>query len=149
MAKRTNRMAWALAAVLTAVVLPAVALLGVRLRPYWVAKYRGDATDFHNALLIYAPLQGANLTLAVLSGANLGNANLVGAQLSGAQLNGASLRGADLRGASLGGANLSWKMLWRRDGPDGIVGDRAGSDGADLSSADLFDPIKHGAILVK
>jgi uncharacterized protein YjbI with pentapeptide repeats len=174
--KRTTRTAWWLSAVLAVALVVGVGLLGVRLKTYWVAKYRGDATDFHNALLIYAPLQGSNLTLAILSGANLRNANLVGAQLSCAQLNGANLRGADLRGAFVEGANLSWKMVWRRDGPNGMVGDIAGSDGADLSGADLrgtdlaevdltcvrltgahcdrrtrwpadFEPLTHGAIL--
>jgi uncharacterized protein YjbI with pentapeptide repeats len=137
MAKRTNRIAWRLAAILAALVLGGLGLLAVQLRPYWVAKYHGNATDLHNALLIYAPLREADLVMAILSGADLGNANLVGADLSGAVLNGANFRGADLRGACLSGANLSWKMVWRRDGPDGMVGEHAGSDGADLSNADL------------
>ena len=40
-----NRVAWELAAMLTMVVLGGMAALGVRLRPYWVAKRRGDASQ--------------------------------------------------------------------------------------------------------
>lgn len=132
--RKTNRTAQALAAGLAVVVLGAVALLGMRLRPYWVAKYRGSEADLHCALLIRAPLgeaslrsadlrgadlRGACLARAGLRGANLGAADLSYANLAGAQLTCADLRGADLRGADLG------DLLIQRADLRGIRCDRA------------------------
>lgn len=116
-----NRMAWGLAVVLTVVVLSGVGLLGVRLRPYWVAAHDGEFANLRGAPLSHAQLRGAslgeahlehadlfaadlrqtNLTFAILQDADLNSADLTGASLWGADL-----RNADLRGAKLGGANL-------------------------------------------
>ncbi|HYW21486.1 MAG TPA: pentapeptide repeat-containing protein [Nodularia sp. (in: cyanobacteria)] len=57
--------------------------------------------------LIWAFLDGANLSGVNLSGAFLNGADLSGAFLNGADLNGADLSGADLSGADLSGADLS------------------------------------------
>jgi hypothetical protein len=54
--KKTNRVAWTLAGILALVVIGGIAALGVRLRPYWVAKYRGEGADLRGANLILAPL---------------------------------------------------------------------------------------------
>jgi hypothetical protein len=88
-------------AILAALVLWPTGLLVVRLKPYWVAKYRGQGANLQGALLPLAPLQGADLREANLDGAQLRGANLRQANLWHAQLNGANLRGADLRGANL------------------------------------------------
>lgn len=140
MTKRTaQRTAWVLCALLAAVMLGAVGLLGMRLKPYWVAKYRGSGADLHRALLIRAPLAGANLTSADLrgadmkdaclvradlSGANLSAADLSYANLAGAQLTCADLRGADLRGADLRGADMGDLLVQHAD-LRGIRCDRA------------------------
>src|SRR5438477_83974 len=89
MAKRTNRMAWGLASILAALLLGGIWLFGVRLRPYWMAKYRGEEADLSGALLISAPLAGA-----ALWGADLTNAGLEGADLTGANLTKATVTGA-------------------------------------------------------
>jgi hypothetical protein len=94
-----NRLAWALAGVLAVTVLGAVGLLFVRLRPYWVAKYRGNHADLRGTLLIHAPLADADLGGANLDGADLRGADLQGAVLLFADLTVADLRGADLRNA--------------------------------------------------
>ena len=59
--KRQSRVAWRLAAILAVVDLGGIALLGLRLRPYWVAKYRGRRADLHGAILVLAPLASADL----------------------------------------------------------------------------------------
>jgi hypothetical protein len=97
----TNRIAWGLATALAVVVLGGVGALGVQLRPYWVAKYRGQEADLRHAVLVGAPLQGAVLEDANLWSADLRRANLRNAYLGGADLTNADLRGADLRGAVL------------------------------------------------
>ncbi len=61
-----NPMAWWLAAVLAVVVLGGIGRLGLRLRPYWVAKYHGQGADLQGAVLQFAPLHRANLTGARL-----------------------------------------------------------------------------------
>src|SRR5688572_20824541 len=71
-------------------------MLLFRLRPYWVARYRGAGADLRGVVLVRAHLVSANLQGADLRGADLG-----GADLSGALLGGARLQGADLRGAKL------------------------------------------------
>ena len=76
MAKRTNRVAWGLAVALALIVLGSIGLLGVRFRPYWIARHRGRR----------AQLDGAGLTAAPLQGADLGGARLRGAKLVGARL---------------------------------------------------------------
>ncbi len=144
---RTNRAAWVIAVLLAVVVLGGVALLGVQLKPYWVAKYRGNGANLDGAVLIFPPLPGADLMGASLSGANLDSVDLRHANLSLTTLSDASLRGADLSRADLSNAN---------------------ADGSDLRRADLtrvtltgalydastrwpagFDPIKHGMVLVE
>ena len=84
----------------------AVVAAGAFVRPYWVAKYRGEEADLRGAMLYKAPLAGANLRRANLRGASLWDANLTGADLREADLTGANLKGADLRGADLRGADL-------------------------------------------
>src|SRR2546427_587010 len=107
MKTKTSRTAWWLAAILAAVVLGGVGLLGSTARSYWIARYRGEKADLHSALLIHAPLAGAFLV--------------------DANLRQADLAGADLTNANLTGARYDARTRW----PDG------------------FDPVKHGAILVK
>jgi hypothetical protein len=132
--KRTRRTAWGLAAILGVVLLAGVGLLGVGLRPYWVARYRGECADLHDAMLIRAPLAGANLHQSVLRYASLRAADLVLVDLTGADLTGADLTGARLAvvvpemGPCLSfGARYDKNTHW----PAG------------------FDPRKHGAVLVK
>ena len=96
---RTNRTIWILCSALAVVVLAGIGLLAVRLKPYWVAKYRGEGADLHGAVLPGAPLEDANLHHANLKGANLRGAHLAGADLGWANLEGADLQGADLRDA--------------------------------------------------
>jgi tetratricopeptide (TPR) repeat protein len=152
-----NRIRWVVWALMAGVVL-GVGLLGVRLRPYWVARCHGEFATLPGAVLHHAPLananlQGANLWGADLRGADLRGAYLAYATLDRAHLDGAnlrraticcSLRGASLRGADLTGADLTWALL----------------DGADLTHARLtgaryddhtfwpggFDPEQHGAM---
>lgn len=71
---------------------------------------------------LYADLQGADLSDAVLSGINLTAANLRGAKLERADFSATSLHAADLRNAVLRAANLS----------------SAGIEGADFRKADLW-----------
>jgi uncharacterized protein YjbI with pentapeptide repeats len=146
-AKPTNRVAWGLAVVLTAGVVAAVGMLGVQLRPYWVAKYRGREADLRGAALPYAPLAGAELDSAVLAGADLSGANLRGAFLralrvsrwptdpdkgcSVVDLTGARLVGADLTGAHLMAANLTGGFL------SDATFNRAHADSATFRQADL------------
>src|SRR3954447_22854742 len=87
-----NRVAWGLVGVIGAVVLVGVGFLGVRLRPYWTAKYRGEGAALQGAILF-----GANLPCANLHRANLRGACLCSADLRGAILAHADLRSADLR----------------------------------------------------
>src|SRR6266567_4394419 len=93
---KANRMAWGIAAILAVVVLGGVGRLGVRLRPYWVAKYRGKGADLHGVFLILAPLRGADLEAA-----NLQHADLAGADLTQARLDEANLRYANLADGKL------------------------------------------------
>jgi uncharacterized protein YjbI with pentapeptide repeats len=79
---QTNRVAWGLAAILAVPLLGGIVWLGVRLRPYWVAKYRGKGANLHAAMLAFAPLSGADLEGANLQGANLSGAILNDADLS-------------------------------------------------------------------
>src|SRR4051794_20971559 len=87
--KRTNRVAQFWVAAMAVAILAGIGALGIRLRPYWVAKYRGLGADLHGA-------------------------SLPGAQLVGAELGVANLRRADLRHADLRGANLSYTLIERR-----------------------------------
>jgi uncharacterized protein YjbI with pentapeptide repeats len=73
---KTNRVAWGLAAILAVVVVAGAGVLGVRLRSYWVAKYRGHGADLHGAFLAHAPLAGSDLPEATLHRANLHGADL-------------------------------------------------------------------------
>jgi Pentapeptide repeats (8 copies) len=144
-----NRVAWGLAALLAMVVLVGVVGLYTRLKPYWIAKYRGREAD----------LRGATLSLAPLAGADLWRADLRGANLHGANLHGAILWAADLRGADLTGANIDWEDPQPTVPPplasvteiDVVVY-------ADVAGARYdrhtrwpsgFDPQRHGAVQVK
>jgi uncharacterized protein YjbI with pentapeptide repeats len=145
MAKRTNRVAWGLAAVLGVLLLGGVVALGVRLKPYWIAKYRGFSADLRGVVLVHAPLQEAILEEADLSGADLRGADLRKAYLGGANLAGTDLRGADLRVSSW------WEVSWG----DGRIVPQTTTDltGARYDAQTRwpagFDPRKHGAIPVK
>jgi hypothetical protein len=94
--RRTTRTAWWLSAALAVALLGGAAVLGARLKPYWVAKYRGEGADLHGAVLVGAPLAGADLWGADLRGADLHSANLHGADLWEADLCGADLTAADV-----------------------------------------------------
>jgi hypothetical protein len=161
MTKRTNRVAWGLAAVLAVVVLSGVGVLGLWLRAYWIAKHDGDESQLAGAYLPGADLHGAALAGANLHGAVLRSADLREANFSdiayfpggGAGLEkGADLRQADLRHAQLGSANLIDADLRSAD----LRG--ANLTGAYFTGARFdedtrwpagFDPIKQGAIKVK
>jgi uncharacterized protein YjbI with pentapeptide repeats len=141
-----------MALLLTAVVLGGIGALGFRLKPYWVAKYRGVRADLRGALLIYAPLAGADLDGADLRWTNLRGANLFGATLcddgkhpfvpvdnytpSRADLTGADLTGARLASASLDFASLNSARLCH-----------AGMRRASLRAADLMNADLRGADL--
>jgi uncharacterized protein YjbI with pentapeptide repeats len=154
-----NRMAWGLAAVLAVVVLGGVGLLGLRLRPYWVAKYRGQRAHLFGATLRGAHLEAANLQGADLRGSDLREADLCRARFGGALMQGVDLRGADLQGADLGGAELEHLAYWSAyigaGGPDFPREDLRDVNitGAHYDARTLwpdhFDPVKHGAILEK
>jgi hypothetical protein len=94
MAKPTNRVAWGLAVILAGVLLGATGLLFLRLRPYWIARYRGAGADLRQAFLPLAPLHAAILDHAHLQQANLQRADLRGADLRGTDPSAALLRGA-------------------------------------------------------
>jgi hypothetical protein len=147
MAKRTNRIAWGLAAVLAMALLGAIALLGVRLRPYWVAKYRGDGAELDHQMLIRAPLAGADLMAASLRGVDLHSADLQGALLAGADLSGADLTGADLRNVMMGEVAIGDIL----SGPVRISGTKLTGVRYDAHThwPDGFNPAQHGAILVE
>ena len=118
-----------------AVMLGGVAVLAVSLRPYWVAKYWGERASLRKAVLLYAPLNGANLSRAdlrhaVLSSANLQNACLLYTLLQGADLRGAKLANANLTAARLQGARLQ----------------RANFSEAQLQGADLRSTQLQGAL---
>jgi uncharacterized protein YjbI with pentapeptide repeats len=98
-----------------------------------------------------------------LQGADLQAADLRGAALWGADLSGANLRGADFREADFAGTNLSedqWAQMREWLGADVP---RTNLAGADLAGVDLrgacygsdtcwpqgFDPVQHGAVLVR
>ncbi len=136
MAKRTNRVAWGLVAILATVLLGGVGVLGVRLRPYWVAKYRGENADLHCAFLVGAPLAHAQLGETDLRGANLAHADLSAATLCGANLTGAELTGAILHGATLAFTQLRYVDLRRADLRGAKIYNTTLA-GADLRGADL------------
>src|SRR6478672_7840746 len=101
MKQKTNGVAWGVAGILLAGLLVGFAMLFVRLRPYWIAKYHGEGADLRQAFLSLAPLHAA-----ILSGARLQQANLRGADLDHAALYGANLSGADLSGANVDNARM-------------------------------------------
>src|SRR5207302_4771940 len=74
--RRTNRAAWGAAAILAAMLLVGAGLLLVRLRPYWVAKYRGKGANLRGVVLVFVPLSGAAPDGIDLRGATLRGANL-------------------------------------------------------------------------
>ena len=98
---------------LTMVVLGGMAALGVRLRPYWVARHQGQEAN-----LELADLQSANLAHADLTGVNLQRADLRGADLSGA-----NLTYTHLVGAAVQGARYNRRTHW----PDGFDPQRLGA----------------------
>jgi uncharacterized protein YjbI with pentapeptide repeats len=168
-----NPKAWVPAMVLSAVLLVGVGLLGVSwLKAYHVARHQGRGADLKRALLLYAPLRGAELERADLTRALLGKADLSHTGLRHADLTHANLRGANLgaamvcyvslRDADLRGASFESTILFDVDLR------QARLHGADLRHTNLnyskltgatydrhtrwpfaFDPKKHGAILVK
>ena len=109
--------------------------------------------NFIAADLVRAKLIGANLAGAVMSGANLSGASFrkadltdcifAGANLSGVDFSGAVLSNANFGGATLKGANLSEVDLTEVDLtdldltesilPEGLAGERWGSQNRDLS----------------
>src|SRR5438067_1564918 len=120
-----NRIAGVMATILAVCLLGGAVPMGVRLKPYWIAKYGGGGADLHGAYLVFAPLAGANLDFADLTDANLRGANLAGVSLGLADLSGADLTGANMSAAALTGAFYDATTRW----PVG------------------FDPRRHGAIL--
>ena len=56
---KTSRIVWALCALLALVLASGLGLLFLQLRPYWVAKYRGQGANLQGAFLAHAPLAGA------------------------------------------------------------------------------------------
>jgi uncharacterized protein YjbI with pentapeptide repeats len=115
---KPNRIEAVVCAILTGLVLVGVGALGVRLRPYWVARYRGADADLRGAVLIGAPLRGVDL-----HGAELPNTDLRGADLRDADLKGADLSGANLDGAVFLGAVYDLQTSW----PAGFVPQHAGA----------------------
>lgn len=91
--RKTTRTIGVVCASLAGLMLIGAGLVTVRLRPYWVAKYRGEGADLRGAVLPFAPLRDARL-----GGANLERATLQGADLQRADLFRANLTGARLRG---------------------------------------------------
>src|SRR5262249_36183703 len=136
---KTHRITWAVCVLLAAVVLVGIGVLGVRLRPYWVARYRGGGANLRRAVLRHAPLQRAFLEYA-----NLRDADLRASDLTGALLGRADLPGADFRGPSLKGVVLV-PLVW--DGPDQL-GWGARYDARTRWPAG-FDPRAHGAVLIR
>jgi uncharacterized protein YjbI with pentapeptide repeats len=53
-------------------VLAGLGLLSVWLRGYWIAAHHGQGADLHGAILVLAPLRGADLEKADLHRADLG-----------------------------------------------------------------------------
>src|SRR5689334_2111746 len=96
MAKRLNGMAWGTAGMLALLVAGSIVSLGVRLRPYWVARYRGEDSSLRNASLSGALLPSANLARARLDAACLMHADLRNAWMLYTGLTGARLNNADL-----------------------------------------------------
>jgi Pentapeptide repeats (8 copies) len=74
--RQKHRIAWMICALLAGLVLVGCGVLGVRLRPYWMAKYRGRDAELHTAVLSYAPLSEADLCGADLRAALLDDATL-------------------------------------------------------------------------
>jgi hypothetical protein len=147
-------MAWGLVAALAAIVLGGSMLLIIRLRPYWVARYRGAGAHLRGV-----SLRGAALASANLQGADLRDADLRGANLQGAFLGGAELAGADFRGAHL-------ERVWFCPVIDNVEATstaiRLGKWPLHVSGClisahydahtrwpDGFDPRRHGAVLVR
>src|SRR5205823_15005332 len=60
MRRRSSTTMWAIAALLAGGVLVGLTLLGVRLRPYLIARYRGMGADRRGAMLAHAALAGAH-----------------------------------------------------------------------------------------
>jgi hypothetical protein len=161
MAQRVNAVAWWAGTILALSMLGAIGLLFVRLRRYWIVKYRGVGARMRGAQLPGAPLAAANLYEADLSNSNLRHANLegavldeaslAGADLTGAKLNFAHLYNTDLHGADLTGVKLG-TLLWYVD-----LRQARGLDQADLSRAvdygenvwpKGFDPRERGIIVL-
>ena len=134
--KRTNRLAWGLAGMLAVIVFGGVGLLALRLKPYWVARYRGDNADLHSAFLVGAPLAHAQLSETDLRGANLAQANLSAAALCGVNLTGAKLTGIILHGATLAFTQLRCVDLRHADLRGASIYNTTLA-GADLRGADL------------
>jgi uncharacterized protein YjbI with pentapeptide repeats len=100
-----------------------------------------NKASLRDVTFLYAPLEGAYLLDADMSGANLRGAYLTDADLGGADLDEADLSGADLSGADLGSADLGSAHLEGADLSD------AGLSGANLRGAYLRDTYLGGADL--
>jgi len=95
-------------------------------------RLRAERNSPFSPNLLWAKLDGANLSRADLSRADLSRANLTGADLSRANLTGANLNRTNLTGADLSFASLSSANLF------GTNLSGANLSGADLSRADLL-----------
>jgi uncharacterized protein YjbI with pentapeptide repeats len=136
--KMRARLTLASCAVAAVVILWGTGLLVVRLRPYCVAKYRGQGANLQGALLSLAPLQGADLREANLDGAQLRGANLRRANLQHANLDGANLSGADLRGANLANTRLRGADIRGAD-LRGIETSKCANGDFDQAKGSLYD----------
>jgi uncharacterized protein YjbI with pentapeptide repeats len=152
----TNRTTCGVCALLAAVVLAGVAALGVRLWPYWVAKYHGRGADLHRAILTRAPLRGVDLEESNLQGASLARADLQGARLLFANLKNAILAHASLVGACLLGAHLQHANLAGANLTEAVISiecrgfanlQDANLQGATMDGAALGDAFLRGADL--
>jgi uncharacterized protein YjbI with pentapeptide repeats len=133
---------------------PIIALNKASLRDVTFLYAPLEGASLLDAHMSGANLRGAYLTDAYLGGADLSEANLSDADLSDAHLEGAHLEGAHLEGADLSDAGLSGAKLrgaYLRDtylgGADLDEADLSGADldEADLSGADLGDADLSGA----
>jgi hypothetical protein len=139
---KNNRIAWSVCALLAGVVLIGVGVLGLRLRPYYVAIVAGRGANLRRTSLRFAPLRradlcSANLRRAGLPGASLRKANLKRTDLRYANLADANLRGAILVGANLTGANLTGARM------------KGARYDARTHWFPGFDPKQHGVVRVR
>jgi hypothetical protein len=154
--KKPSLVLWMTCMFLSSGLLGGLGLLLLRLRTYYLARYRGAFADLRGANLSAAPLQGADLNGASLRNAILYWADLRHANLCGADLSGADLRGADLRGTELDSHQvMNWLYLPAAGGPSRHFTQPLATNltGARYDSRTrwpaAFNPKRHGARLVK